>query len=317
MAEEKGLFDELKVDKRKGKAVKLGQSKDLKSAYRTTQNLPQAVLKVSSYGSGAGRVASHIEYISRDGNLDVEDPQGNLIRDQEERNQRLEEWSTDYDTRAKSRDTVNIVLSAPKGSELGAVESSVRSFARKNFGETNDYLFAIHNDTDHPHGHLVVKMRGYDGVKMNPGKSELREWRESFAESLIENGIEVEASSRLSRGVGRKGYKQEIIHMRERGVIPEVDRQFIKETQNDVNSNIDAKDKPWSKAAKAKTQEHKDELINIAIAAKKAAELSGNINLEIMSRTIYNYAEKIPEPKTRAEELQEKIKQNVDKDIDR
>lgn len=309
MASEADIFGHVTVDKRPGRDVTLGSGSSITDAYRATHTLPQAVLKVSSYSRGADRVGAHVNYISREAGLVVEDPQGNQLQDPEEMKERIEEWSMDFDLRKDSRDTVNMVLSAPIGSELGAVERSVRAFARNTFGHTNDYLFAIHSDTDHPHGHLMVKMRGYDGEKLNPGRKDLRDWRASFGQSLRENGIEVDASSRSSRGVGRKGSRQSVVHIRERGEKPIVDREAAKDAVRDFHQKKDPKDTPWAIAAKAKTQEHKEELKQLAIVAKNAAKASGNPHLDAMANTIFRHSETIPEPKTRAEDYHDQLRQ--------
>lgn len=300
MDKEKEIFDRVKVDKRKTRDINL-DGPGLKSAFRATQKLPQAVLKVSSYSHGKGRAAAHLEYISRKGDLEVEDPQGNRLSDPEELKERIEDWSMDFDKRKRSRDTVNIVLSAPSGSELGAVENSVREFAQAQFGETNDYLFAIHNDTDNPHGHLMVKMRGYDGEKLDPGKEELRLWREQFAQSLRDNGIEVDATPRYARGVGSKSSKQKLIHLRKRQT-PDVDKNAIKEVIKDISEKKDQSKKPWSIAAKKKTAEYKAELKELSEKIKSSNK--DNETLDKIATAISVHAEKIPEPKTKAEEIQ-------------
>ena len=315
MANKDDIFDRVRVDKRPGRDVNLGRGR-VASAYRSTKNMSQAVLKVSSYSSGVGRVGAHVDYISRDGDLDVEDPQGNHLADPEEINERINEWAFNFDKRKDSRDTVNIILSAPKGSELGAVENSVREFAKNTFGETNDYLFAIHQDTEHPHGHLMVKMRGYDGEKINPGRRDLKDWRMSFAQSLRDNGVEVDASSRSSRGVGRKGTNQSVYHIRGRGEIPAVDQNAKEQAVKDLLQNKQAKDKPWAKAAKKATKQHVKELKNIATLAKKAAKESDNKDLDDMANSIYRHAQQIPEPKTRNEVAEDKIQQQKE-DIER
>lgn len=306
MAKEKEVFDRIKVDKRKARDISL-DGPSLKSAYRATQNLPQAVLKVSSYSHGQGRAAAHLDYISRKGDLEVEDPQGNRLSDPEELKERIEDWAMDFDTRKRSRDTVNIVLSAPSGSELGAVENSVREFAQSQFGETNDYLFAIHNDTDNPHGHLMVKMRGYDGEKLNPGKEDLRLWREQFAQSLRDNGIEVDATPRYARGVGSKSSNQKLIHLRKRKT-PDVDKEAVKEVIKDISEKKDQRKKPWSIAAKKRTAEYKDELKELSNAIRTSS--SDNENLEKIASAISEHADKIPEPRTKAEEIQTKFIQH-------
>ena len=303
------IFDHIKVDKRKAKDIQLGRSKSaLKDAYRASQDLPQAVLKVSSYSHGQSRAGAHLDYIGRKGDLHVEDPQGNRLEDPEEFNERMNEWALDFDTRKDSRDTVNIILSAPEKSELGAVENSVRDFAKKTFGNSNDYLFAIHNDTEHPHGHLMVKMRGYDGEKLNPGRKDLRDWRTAFSESLREHGVEVDASTRLERGVGKKSTRQNINHLKDRQV-PRVDKEAVKQVIRDTQNRKSQKDKPWAKAAKRKTQQQKNKLNLIADQANEAATKSKNPALSKMAQAIKQHANNIPEPKTRAEEIQDQLEQ--------
>ena len=311
------ILGSIKVDKRKAKDISLSGS-GFKKAYLASQNLPQAVLKISSYSHGKTKASAHLKYINRQGNLDVEDPGGNKITDPMELKELMDEWAMDFDKRKNSRDTVNIVLSAPKDSELGAVESSVRDFAQKTFGQTNDYLFAIHNDTDHPHGHLMVKMRGYDGSKLDPQKEDLRQWREQFAESLRDHGVMVDASPRLFRGVGRKGTKQNVHHIRERGETPKVDKEAMNEIVTENIKGKDPKNKPWAKAAKAKTLKNKKELSELAQTASELADASGNAELKKAADSINTFAENIKEPKTRAEEINHAINErNNKKDIDR
>ena len=59
------------------------------------------------------------------------------------------------------------------------------------------------NDPDfepfkHPHVHLIVKMRGENGKRLNPSKEYGQRWRETDAEALGNNGIDgvVEANER-------------------------------------------------------------------------------------------------------------------------
>lgn len=284
-------------------------------SYSASKNLPQAVLKVSSYGSGASKVSAHVNYINRNGELEVEDPAGNKIKDPAEIKELMSEWAADFDKRKNSRDTVNIVLSAPIGSSRPAVEKSVREFAKETFGESNDYVFAMHDDTEHPHGHLVVKMRGYDGEKLDPRKEDLKLWRETFAKKMRANGIEVDASPRFERGQGRKATKQSVVNIRKRGETPKVDKQALDEITSDIKQGISQKDKEWSVRSKKKTNEHKKSLYK---AASIVSELAEDGTMKEMAESVKAFAEKIPEPKTRAEEIESAAsRKNMDKDIER
>lgn len=315
MSDSRDIFDSIKSDKRQGRQISLGDG--VRRAARATERLPQAVVKVSSYSHGQGRAAAHLDYIARKGDLEAEDPQGNRLSDPEEFKERMDEWAMDFDSRKRSRDTVNIVLSAPSGSELGAVEDSVRDFAKRTFGESNDYLFAIHNDTDNPHGHLMVKMRGYDGEKLNPGKADLKQWRESFAESLRENGVEVDATSRAERGQGKKGKRQALMHLRKRET-PRVDKAALSEILTDVKKGVNQSEKPWAVSSRAKTAKAKAEYLEIAQSVRGAAGKGGSSALAELSKRISEYAATIPVPRTRAEEVQARAKeQEARPDIER
>ncbi|WP_020211045.1 relaxase/mobilization nuclease domain-containing protein [Gilvimarinus chinensis] len=306
MSEKDTPFDRLKIDKNRGRDIDFGPG-GVKRAARASQNLPQAVVKVSSFSHGQGRAGAHLSYISRNGDLSVEDPQGNKLQDAEELKERMEEWASDFDSRKRSRDTVNIVLSAPKDSELGAVERSVRAFAQKEFGQSNDYLFAIHNDTDHPHGHLMVKMRGYDGEKLNPGKTDLKRWRESFAESLREQGIQVDATTRAERGQGKKGQRQALYHLRKRET-PNVDREAVRQLIVDARAGVDQAAKPWALAAKARTEEVRQGYAQMADSIGREARAQGNKGMAAIAESIRRHSRSIPTPKTRAEEYQQQFK---------
>lgn len=318
------LFDEKKRGGQKAKDlnVSLGKSR-IKEAYRASQKLPQAVLKVSSYGKGLQKVTAHGLYISRNGNEDLEDPEGNVLKNPKELKRRLGEWEADFDKRKNGRDTVHIILSAPKGSEPGKVENSVREFARKRFSENNDYLFAIHTDTAHPHGHLMVKMRGFDGKKLNLGKAELLQMRQSFAEALRENGIAVDATPRLSRGVGQKGKSMAVKKMTERGISPyfksddgqrtDIRAATVKEIIRDKIEGKKQSDKPWAKAAKARTALARSEYAEIGSALMKAGEKSNDTEFRVIGRAILKHSRDIPEPLSKREVIEKQMERAIAK----
>nr|WP_321319281.1 hypothetical protein [uncultured Campylobacter sp.] len=52
----------------------------------------------------------------------------------------------------------------------------------------------LHQDTDNPHCHMVLKMVGNDGIRINPNKADLTNMRELFATRLRELGIKATAT---------------------------------------------------------------------------------------------------------------------------
>lgn len=115
------------------------------------------------------------------------------------------------------RETFNIVLSMPPGTDRRAVNDAICAFAKTEFGANHAYVFAIHDDEAHPHGHLCVKALGLDGSRLNPRKADLQRWRERFAEALREKGIEANATPRRARSNTHPTVKQATRHAAKRG----------------------------------------------------------------------------------------------------
>ncbi len=298
------LFDsDIQAQHNKVKDTDLG--KLIISSRRIAQKQAEVLVKVSSYGKGRDRVAAHLKYISRDNDLPLEDPTGNRLESRQEQDELLDHWYADADTRKNARTTAHIVLSAPADSNRLDVEEAARRFARKRFADNHDYLFAMHSDTDHPHAHLVVKLRGYDGEKLRLGKKALFELREHFAESLRSVGIAATASYRSQRGVGRKAESQPLRHMKSKGVIPEVEKQALAEAVADLKGQKTAR--PWEDALRRrfeKTQAGYRELANTVRG-------QGSEAAESIARELETYAASMAAPKTRHEELKSAILQKA------
>ncbi|MGV8294034.1 relaxase/mobilization nuclease domain-containing protein, partial [Pseudomonas aeruginosa] len=116
------------------------------------------------------------------------------------------------------RDTMHMVMSMPPGTDPEAVRCAVREYAKKTFGGNHEYAFVLHTDEAHPHCHLTVKCRGFDGAQLNPRKAQLQAWRESFALEMEAEGVPAEATARRSRGVTRKATRQTLVHIEKRQV---------------------------------------------------------------------------------------------------
>lgn len=184
---------------------------------RTARKTPEVMVKISGGGKHMKQIKAHMDYISRNGEVALEDEQGNVIQGKEAVRELRDDWQTNgaqaipYEE-GNRREAFNIVLSMPPGTNREAVRLAAKEFAAANFGN-HQYVFAAHDDEKHPHVHLCVKAVSRDLVRLNPRKADLQEWRESFAEKLRENGIEANATPRQWRGKARKGEKQAIRHI--------------------------------------------------------------------------------------------------------
>ncbi len=158
------------------------------------------MVKISGHCKNMAHIQSHFEYISRNGQLDVEDELGQVYQDTDDLHQMAEQWCSDTtSTKANTRHTTHIVLSMPNGTEPKAVKQAARAFAKKTFAENYQYVFALHTDTDNPHVHLTIKNLGFDGKRLHIKKGQPQIWREQFANELERLGVAAEATPHLNR----------------------------------------------------------------------------------------------------------------------
>ncbi|MEO5831028.1 MAG: relaxase/mobilization nuclease domain-containing protein [Rhodanobacter sp.] len=191
----------------------------------TMQKAPEVMVKISGGGKDMRHIKAHMDYISRNGTVEVEDENGVRHLGKEEVRDVRDSWA-DGKTRIPTeegtrKEAFNIVLSMPPGTSRQAVKDAARMFAAEQF-VNHQYVFAAHDDEAHPHVHLAVKAVDKDGARMNPRKADLQQWREHFAETLREHGVAANATPRRARGQVRKAEKQKVIQMQRRGVEPAV-----------------------------------------------------------------------------------------------
>lgn len=193
---------------------------------------PEVVVKISGGGKGMKQIKDHLDYISRNGRIELEDQDGTTTTGCDGLRDLRDEWRNGgfrIPEEGIRREAFNIVLSMPESTDPLAVRRAARDFASREFAD-HQYLMALHTfDTDpdptpsrHPHVHLCVKATALDGTRLNPRKADLQRWREGFAEALREHGAEAAATNRQQRLMQKnRGEKQSVRQMKERGQQPE------------------------------------------------------------------------------------------------
>ncbi len=170
---------------------------------------PQVVVKLVRAPKGMKGISNNLTYISRDGLLEIEDQDGQVIKGKEAVADLKTEWrdgGMPIAADSTMRDAFHLVLSMPQRTDPLSVQRAARDFAKREFSGFQ-YAMVLHTyETDpdphpspHPHVHLTVKAAGLDGIRLNPRKADLQRWREGFAEALREHGIEATTTSRLHR----------------------------------------------------------------------------------------------------------------------
>ena len=176
---------------------------------------PEVMLKTRRGGKSLPHIKAHIDYISRNGNLELEDENGFLYRGKDETKEVLDNWQNEgYRISSTGKDRAeafNLILSMPAGTDRESVKNASREFAQTVFSN-HQYVVAAHEDTPQPHVHISVKMVSKQGRRLNPHKADLQEWRETFVEKLAEQGIEANATPRFLRGVSKRSEKQAARH---------------------------------------------------------------------------------------------------------
>lgn len=224
-------WDEKMGEARKPRISKGGGGGGLKpreTLKAIAQRTPQAILKITGGGKGGKGVSAHLTYISRHGELKLEDQDGQVVEGRGAHRQVLERWEltgSPMPREGTSREAFNFVLSSPAGSSPQAVLAAARAWAKEQFGSRHDYVMALHEPgtdpspkrTENPHVHIAVKARDTTGKKLNPRKADLQAYRLAYARHLRSNGINVVAISRQARFKTDKGVPLPVHHMKKRG----------------------------------------------------------------------------------------------------
>ena len=165
---------------------------------------PQVMVKVTGGGRGMKAIAAHLRYISKNGRLDIEDGDGNKSRGKEALREIANEWRFGGtfigEVSGDRREAFNIMLSMPRGSaDPLIVQRAAREFAQAELAD-HKRVMVLHDHQANPHVHISVRAESMHGKRLNPRKTDLHRWRETFAEKLRGWGIDAEASRQATRG---------------------------------------------------------------------------------------------------------------------
>lgn len=119
------------------------------AAKRVTGGASEVMVKITGFGKGAGHVKAHIDYITRNGKLEMENDRGEVFNGKVEVKDFFKDWEKDFSDSKRhknQRDTMHMVLSMPETTDPESVKSAVREFAKTTFGKNHEYVFALHTD---------------------------------------------------------------------------------------------------------------------------------------------------------------------------
>lgn len=187
---------------------------------RIAARAPEVMVKVTGRTKDGAHLRAHLEYISRNGQLELEGADGALLVNRRDLADLADEWAgaarADRSRRKDSPVSHSLILSMPAGTSEILVRDAARAFAADMFAGRHDYVFTLHTDTPRPHVHLSVCSRGHSGERLNPKKADLELWRQTFAQALRDRGVDAEATPRRARGVTLKAERIPLRKIRDR-----------------------------------------------------------------------------------------------------
>jgi len=239
---------------------------------RVVNRAPEVMVKVTGGGMSTGQIRAHLEYMSRNGKLQVETSENEILADKDEIAGFIDAWEIDSRHGAGvNRQAHNIMLSMPKGTDPAQVRLAAMAFAKEQFGEKYPYAMVLHTDKAHPHVHLCVRMapnERKDG-KLFIRRETLEEYRQHFAEKMTERGIEAAATPREYRGVIKRGKKIAVYHAEKAGRST-VAKAKMQEAVKEVLSGQQAPE-PWRERIKKR----REAVLGHYSEAAKELELKG------------------------------------------
>ncbi|WP_373699412.1 relaxase/mobilization nuclease domain-containing protein [Neisseria dentiae] len=208
---------------------------------------PEVMVKIpkrlSSNSKGMRGIRNHLDYVSRNGEVPLENQSGEKLLGKRAVKGFVNDWQKlGIPEESKHKEALNIVLSMPEGTPPDAVLNAARKFAAEQF-DGHQYVFGLHHDSHdpnepkHPHVHLCVLMRDEFGRRLNPRKADLFEWRVRFAEKLREEGVLCAATKRQHRGKTLKPENSFVRFIRSRGDLPDRYKQQAEELIDALKHN--------------------------------------------------------------------------------
>lgn len=285
------------------------QSPRLREALmRLTSHAPTPVVSHIGAPKTIGQLKQNLNYISRDGRLPLEGPDGTWVVGKAEIKERCEEWAADrYFSDSQMSLAHSFVASMPPGTPPQHVFDAASDFFAARFEDTS-WLMARHDDEPHPHVHVSVRAQDDEGRQQHFDREDLDRMREAFAVALRSRGIEAEAAPRWARGVAEKArsrrvYALEASHIEGRAAEPRYIETSINEAF-DIARGRSTSERPWEARIKSTQQQVREGYLKIADELAR----TGLPQDRVLADRLHRYVAMMPAPLTRRELLVEEAR---------
>lgn len=225
--------------------------------------------------SGAGALRAHLGYIRRDS-----------AEQEQERGRLFDELSDDAPVRdfvenaEKDRHHFRFIVSPEDGSEMANLKPFVRDLVSQmetDLGTRLDWVAAVHDDTAHPHAHIVVRGKRDDGRDLVMPRAYIAHGIRDRAEELVTLELGPETVLETKQKIAREASAERLTR---------IDRFLIRQAGESSELELARSPSEWRSvhAARLKT------LVRLGLAEKTARavwKLSGELE-----PTLKNLAER-------------------------
>ena len=168
----------------------------------------EVVIKITSNARNKTQLLRHIEYISRDGELELFSADNHIFLGKADTKDCAESYANipeAFERVRERRETYNMVFSMRDYEECEPHILQEAAFATmKKLYPNAQFVLALHKDTDNPHCHICLNANNFDGSRIHIHKKDLFAMRQSFAKELNERGIYALATKRSDDYRGRE-----------------------------------------------------------------------------------------------------------------
>lgn len=229
-----------------------GRQKSIKERLkRISQKSPEVMVKITGGDFSSKMMKKHVDYISRNGQVPLNTEDEEIIKGRIDKTEIEDRWGHELTEEGKNeyKENYHVVFSMPPETPREEFRAATIETIGKLF-KGHQYYWAEHQDTDHPHIHVVVKAKDINGKRLKTKKADLHRWREQYAKTLREHGLTAEATKRAQRGKILKPDKTQLYQLRRRGEMPEVSKKQKAEQQNRAKQGEKYQDTPAIKKAR-------------------------------------------------------------------
>ncbi|HHW7568676.1 TPA: MobP1 family relaxase [Mannheimia haemolytica] len=170
--------------------------------HKSKQSSNEVMIKITSKSKNLKSLKNHLDYISRNGDIPIEDEQG-LVYFGKEDIRNLRDNFRDNGVKIKKKgelkrevsQTINMVFSMRSHKDVSPkkLKKSVHATLKKLYPD-HMYSLAYHGDTDNPHCHVVLKVADGLNNRLNLNLYDLQQMRNKFAHYLRSLSVEAKAT---------------------------------------------------------------------------------------------------------------------------